>query len=557
MNFVGGIPMEYNFKFLSSLEKVFFDLPQEIPELESGTMLKNEIYSFQLAGCISGYSIAKLMAKLTVESPLAEYITVKRVDYVPVTTPTIPSRSDEYYITKTPGMFPDPLQKIYDGNIFILDDQARSFWVTVEGKDLKPGKYPIHFKIEKATGDQIVLCDKTFTLEILGAELPPLDIYNTGWFHGDCIAALHNVEIQSEEYLVLVRKYLDVYVKFGHNTLLTPIFTPPLDTVVGGERPTNQLIDVWVENGQYRFGFDKLKQWLDVAHEAGVRYFEIAHLFTQWGAGHAPKIMATVDGEYKKIFGWETDALSDEYKGFMDAMLPQLVAFLKAEGVYDNCWFHISDEPRPNHTEQYEASQKLVLPHIPREKLLDALSSYEFYEKGIVASPVVSANHMRNFTDNGVLKQWVYYCGSQCSQSPNRFMAMPAYRNRILGSQLYKYETPGFLQWGYNFWFEQFSVGVVNPYADTCAAGSFPGGDSFLVYPVDKDGDVVLSTRLYVFNEGFQDLRAMKLLESLTDRKTVEALLVDLDGFDIYPRSNDYILDLRAKVNDLIREKIS
>ena len=516
-------------------------------------MLKNEIYSFQLAGWTAGNEKAKVAGKLTVESPLAEHITVRKVDYVPVTTPTVHYRSDDDFITKTPGLFPDPLQKIADGNIELFDGQARAFWITVEGKDLTPGTYPICLKI--AIGEEVV-CDKIFTLEILNAELPALDIFNTGWFHGDCIAKLHNVEIQSEEYLALVRKYMDVYVKFGHNTILTPIFTPPLDTAVGGERPTNQLIDVFVENGQYRFCFDKLKQWLDMAHEAGIRFFEISHLFTQWGAGHAPKIMATVDGEYKKIFGWETDAVSKEYKGFLDAVLPQLVEFLKAEGVLENCWFHISDEPRPVHAEQYEASQKLVLPYIPKEKLLDALSSYEFYERGIVATPIVSCNHMRNFTEHGVYKQWTYYCVSQRADSPNRFMAMPAYRNRILGGMLYKNESAGFLQWGFNFWFKQYSVGVVNPYADTCAGGGFPGGDSFVVYPVDEAGDVVTSTRLHVLNEGFQDLRAMKLLESLTDRQTVENLLTELDGYDTFPKSNGYILNLREKINGMIREKL-
>lgn len=549
--------METRFKLLSSLEKVFFDLPEEWPEFDAGSMLKNEIYSFQLAGWTEGHKNPKIPCRLEVESPLKDCITVKKVDYVPVITPTIFYRSDDDFITTAPGLFPDPLQKVENGRIDLFDRQARAFWVTVEGKDLTPGTYPISLKVYMPVeeGEELV-CDKVFTLEILNAELPVMDMYNTGWFHGDCIAVLHNVQIQSKEYLALVRKYMEVYAKFGHNTILTPIFTPPLDTAVGGERPTNQLVDVCLEKGKYSFGFDKLKQWLDMAHEAGISYFEISHLFTQWGAGHAPKIMATVDGEYKKLFGWETDALSDEYKGFMDAMLPQLVAFLKAEGVFENCWFHISDEPHDEHAEQYEACQKLVLPYVPKKQLLDALSSYAFYERGIVATPVVSCNHMRPFTDNGVFKQWTYYCVGQRFNSPNRYMAMPAYRNRILGSQLYKNETPGFLQWGFNFWFTVRSTGVVNPYADTCAGGGFPAGDAFMVYPVDKDGDVVVSTRLHVFNEGLQDMRAMKLLESLTDRETVEALLTDLDGFDTFPKSSQYILDLRQKVNSLIREKL-
>ena len=75
-----------------------------------------------------------------------------------------------------------------------------------------------------------------------------------------------------------------------------------------------------------------------------------------------------------------------------------------------------------------------------------------------------------------------------------------------------------------------------------------------MVYPLDSDGEVVCSTRLYVFNETMQDLRALELLESLTDRETVEKLLNDIDGFKKYPRSNDYIIHLRECVNHLIRE---
>ena len=41
--------------------------------------------------------------------------------------------------------------------------------------------------------------------------------------------------------------------------LLTPVFTPPLDTAVGGERRTVQLVDVKAEGNQYTFGFANLK----------------------------------------------------------------------------------------------------------------------------------------------------------------------------------------------------------------------------------------------------------------------------------------------------------
>ena len=41
--------------------------------------------------------------------------------------------------------------------------------------------------------------------------------------------------------------------------LLTPVFTPPLDTAIGGERRTVQLVDVHVTENGYTFGFDKFE----------------------------------------------------------------------------------------------------------------------------------------------------------------------------------------------------------------------------------------------------------------------------------------------------------
>lgn len=97
----------------------------------------------------------------------------------------------------------------------------------------------------------------------------------------------------------------------------------------------------------------------------------------------------------------------------------------------------------------------------------------------------------------------------------------------------------------------------MNPYLDTTASGAYPSGDAFLVYPLDEDGEVVCSLRLYVFNEAMQDIRALRLLESLTDKETVLGLLEDIEGFDVYPRNSNYILELRQKINERIRMEIS
>jgi hypothetical protein len=103
----------------------------------------------------------------------------------------------------------------------------------------------------------------------------------------------------SERHWEIIENFVKVAVKNGQTMLLTPTITPAFDTEVGGERPTVQLVDIAIDNGKYTFNYDKLDRWVDMCHRCGIKYFELPPFFTQWGAEHAPKIVATVDGEFK------------------------------------------------------------------------------------------------------------------------------------------------------------------------------------------------------------------------------------------------------------------
>ncbi len=547
--------IEYGFHLTSSLEKRLFDIPRNPVDYTSASMLKNEIFSFQLTGWIKSteHEPQVMQCRIALVSDLAPYIKVFSVGYVPSMLPTYGCSECKDYLTKTPGLFPDPLYPIEHNSFKLVNGRSRSLWFAVEPAGQITGTHCVTVQIFDDKDE--LLGEKSLTLDILDAELPKLDIYNTGWFHGDCIGVLHNKEIGSAEYYEVLERYLAVYKKFGHNTVLTPIFTPPLDVDVGGERPTNQLVKVFCDRGVYSFDFSALRFWLELCKKHGIEYFEISHLFTQWGDKYTPKIMATVDGEEKRIFGWDVEATGGEYESFLDALLPELVACLKQAGVMENCLFHVSDEPQEKHLEDYAAAKALVTKHIPESQLIDAMGNFELYKAGVVKRPVVAVNHIRPFLKNKVDNMWAYYCCSQFDRVANRFMAMPSYRNRVLGTQLYKHRIKGFLQWGFNFWFSVRSRRVIDPYHNTDADVAFPSGDAFLVYPLDENGDLICSLRLYVFNEAMQDYRAMKLLEKLTDRETVCALLEDIRGFDKYPRNSEYYLTLRETVNRAIQEK--
>ena len=100
---------------------------------------------------------------------------------------------------------------------------------------------------------------------------------------------------------------------------------------------------------------------------------------------------------------------------------------------------------------------------------------------------------------------------------------MPAYRNRILGLQMYKYDIKGFLHWGYNFYNSQLSKFQVNPYVTTSAAMAFPSEDPFSVYPSAKGP--LASTHGRVFAQGLQDIQLCRMLEAQIGKQAVVELL--------------------------------
>lgn len=287
-----------------------------------------------------------------------------------------------------------------------------------------------------------------------------------------------------------------------------------------------------------------------------MKYFEFSHLFTQWGAKHAPKVMAMVDGQLKQLFGWDTDSKNPEYTGFLTLFLQELLAFVKENHLEQRVYFHLSDEPNLADMDTYRAASELIRPILEGFPIIDALSEYEFYESGLIKHPIPASNGIRPFLDHGVEGLWTYYCCAQYKLVSNRFLHMPSSRNRVLGMQLYKLKLKGFLHWGYNFWYAQFSKYPIDPFQVTDAGGGFPAGDAFLVYP-GAEGPIE-SIRLEVLTEALQDFRALELLDQKIGREAVIALLEEgLEqelSFEVYPQEAEWYVRKREEINRLVGE---
>ena len=505
----------------SSLEKGFVDqTPADFSPYTSAIMLKNQHLSCQLMLRVPADEKGMRVA-LTLGGSAAPYAKWYNVRQIPVLFPTYgPESIDDNYLRKTPGLYPDLLEPPhYRGRIQLVSGLLQGVWITIapEGK-LEAGEHTLTVRITNDKDEELAL--HTLKLQVIDASLPDHGMMLTQWFHCDCLASFYRVPVFSERHWEIIGNYLRTAVEYGQNMILTPLFTPPLDTEVGGERLTVQLVDVTLNaDGSYTFGYDKLDRWVALCHTCGMRYFEMSHLFTQWGAAHAPKIVAWINGEEKRIFGWDTDAAGEEYAAFLKAFLPSLIEHLKELGIDKNCKFHLSDEPHGGCVEQYRHAKAVVSEALNGYDIMDALSSFDFYRDGLVSLPIPGSDHIGPFLEAGVEGLWTYYCCVQGKGVSNRFIAMPSWRNRALGMQCFKYDIAGFLHWGFNFYNNMYSVDAINPYLDTEGEHQVPAGDSFVVYPA-PDGTTLPSIRLMAFREGLEDLAAMKLCaESVVRRR--------------------------------------
>lgn len=260
------------------------------------------------------------------DSPLKPHLQVFReVNVVTARMGDVVSRTPEEqsrFERFKPGLFPDLLKSDVQIGLYADPTVWYAIWVEVQiPKDFKAGSYPLEFTLIENKDTRATV---KFELEIIGAMLPPQTLTHTEWFYCDCLCHAYHVAPWSAKFWKILEKYLLNFTAHGINMLYTPIITPALDTMMGRERLTTQLVKITRTKGKYSFDFSNLKRWIRLARKCGVRYFEMSHLFSQGGAKYSPKVVADVDGKKdQRIFGWDVEALSPAYKKFLDAMLPE------------------------------------------------------------------------------------------------------------------------------------------------------------------------------------------------------------------------------------------
>lgn len=537
-------------KMVSSLEKCFYnDTIESKKEKTEFIMFKNERLSFQVMyrGQDNEYRM-KRWCGIKLGGALAKYARARLVGNVLNMFPTYNTDVGGEFITKEPGAYPDMLRPfVYPDAVSLPDAQTHAIWIDVELPDgFEAGKYDISLSMYSEKGDEHY-ATVTGNVTVINACLPKQKLIHTEWFYTDCIANYYHTKPFSEKHWNYIENFMRTATKNGINMVLTPLFTPELDSYVGGERLTTQLVDIeLVGKDKYKFGFEKLNRWIDLALECGYEYFEMPHMFTQWGAKAAPKIIVKVNGRNKKYFGWKTDSMGEEYEAFLSQFIPAVIKVFKDRDLDKKLFFHVSDEPSDKVLEHYKKCKELIEKYVGSYPIIDALSHFDFYAQGVLKKPVPNTRNALEFYEAGVDGLWTYYCGGGHSGVSDRSMSMPSRRTRILGVQLYKFNIEGFLHWGYNFYNSCHSRDVLDPYGYADGSYFTPSGDCFLVYPA-PNGEAWESLRLNALREAVDDIRALELYEQKFGREAALELVGDMT-FREYPTTDEYLINLRETI---------
>lgn len=545
--------MLFRTRIVSSLEKVLCRRDLDADAIPGIRVLRGAVGSFQIA------VQAECNVRLRCEwmSPFGERVRVREVGLVPCCQPA--DAEDPYVLVHEPGYYPDPLVELTDQSFRISKRHWHSLWITVNiPSDFTPGNYEISFDLSTPDESCYEYARRSITVpvEVLDGVLPEQRLRCTNWFYVDSVVSQHGHACWTEPLWQVLAKYFRNMAEHGTNMVLTPLWTLPLDAV-GQERPTVQLLGIRERNGEYQFDFTNLERWIDLASKNGIRYFEMSHAYTQWGAAFTPKIMVETDEGAEQRFGWHVPADAESYRGFLRALMPELLAFLRAKNLQKRCYFHVSDEPVEKDFEAYRRAASFFTALTEDFPVIDALSSIAFYRRGVVRTPVPSTGALEAFMGEAIQERWCYYCsGKDCF--PNRYIGLPSLRNRVLGLLLYIYRMDGFLHWGYNGWYKRpLRDFDVNPYLETEGGRFYNSGAGMLVYP-GKDGPVD-SLRHEVFREAMQDLRALQALEDRLGRERVMEIVQQGVPYPItmsrYPKDTDWYQSLFFRVTNALGAK--
>jgi hypothetical protein len=445
------------------------------------------------------------------------------------------------------GYFPDPI--IYEESRELEFGNTQPIWLTVKiPVDCEPGSYMGNIEVSGEINGRPFSRNKVFDIEVFKPVIEKTSLWVTNWFFLDRLSFLNNnqpVEKHSDLYWELSRTMAGMLAEYRQNVAMISPFDHTTFTY---------------ENGRWGFDFSNFNKMVRLFIEEGV----IGRL----EGGH---FGSRIEGVWLGPFGLHVPVFDDEEKDkellplsdprtkeFYRAFLPAFVENIKANGWEEQYIQHIADEPIDENVGSYIEISKFLKSLVPGLKVIEACHTHQLEDMVDIWVPQM------NFLKDGLdfyhgqqekgSEAWYYTCLAPKGEWANRFVELPLIKTRLLHWVNFKYNIPGYLHWGFNFWGSNSGIVTAeNPYDDASgmivsSGNILPGGDCWISYPAYKT--IYPSIRLEAMRDGIVDYELLKMFSERFPEEAREMVHTTVYGFEHYDIN---IGEFRKKRREMLR----
>ena len=449
-------------------------------------------------------------------------------------------------IVSVSGYYPDPV--IETESVNVNSGNTQPIWISIPiPSDAVPGVYKGTVTITGINGNKKFRLSDEYSVKVYPVTVGKPTLWVTNWFSINpaqlkWMNGGQTFEEYSDQHWEYIRTLARKMAEYRQNVaIISPI----------------ALSEFKYENGTWNIDFAKFDRVVDIFIEEGViGRIEGGHIGgreSTWLSQFVVTVPLKVQDKDKK---YENLPISDPAaQEFYKTFFPALNNHLKEKG-WDKIYVqHLADEPIEENIKSYIEIAGFVRKLVPDFKFIDACHSKNLGDVLDIWVPQLDfMNRDYEFYNEQNMKgkeAWFYTCLSPKGEYVNRFIELPLLKTRYMHLLNFKYNIPGYLHWGLNYWNSN------DPFTEQTSiqyegGNVLPGGDSWIIYP--KDGKLYSSIRYDAMRDGLVDYELLRMLEKKDSVKAREIVNKVIYRFDAYDNNIEAFRAHRRNIMELLAE---
>jgi len=449
-------------------------------------------------------------------------------------------------IVSASGYYPDPILEQESINIDFGNTQP--IWVSIPvPTDAAAGVYKGKITISGINGKKKFKVSKDYSVKVYPVTVGKTSLWVTNWFSlgPEQLRWMNGgnlFEEYSDQHWEFIRTLARKMAEYRQNVAIIP----PL-----------YLSEFKYENGKWKMDFSKFDRVVEIFIQEGViGRIEGGHIGGRESTWISQFVVSVPSKGDDPEIKFESLPISDPLaQEFYKEFLPALNNHLKERG-WDNIYMqHLADEPIEENIRSYIEIASFVRKLVPDFKFIDACHSKNLGDVLDIWVPQLDfMNRDYEFYNEQNKKgkeAWFYTCLSPKGEYVNRFIELPLLKTRYMHWVNYKYNIPGYLHWGLNYWnrWDPFGEQTSIQYE---GGNVLPGGDSWIIYP--KNGKLFSSIRYDAMRDGIVDYELFRMLEKKDSVKAKELVNKVIYKFDKYDNNIEAFREHRHNLMEMLSE---